>query len=553
MRAPTSLGRGPARMPMRQRSNMGSRTSQGSSMPAPVGGWDAVSPLAKMPPDRAIVLDNWFPQPGYIEVRNGHQTHAAGMGTGPVETLMAYNGLTDASSKLFAVANNSIYDITTSGMVGAASVSGLSTNRWQYVNFTNASNLHYLWCCSGVDTPQYYDGSSWATPTITGTGISSSDFINVCVHKNRLWFCISGTMNAAYLAVDAIQGAATKFPLGSIMSKGGYLVTIATWTHDAGNGPDDYIVFMSSRGQAAVYSGTDPGSDFALVGVYDMGSPLGYRCLTKVAGDLAFVGIDGVLPFSLARAQDRGAAATVAITANINNAMNAAARSYGTNFGWELVPYPKGTRAILNVPIQENQTQHQYVMNTLTGAWCRFTGMNANCWVVFQDDLYFGGNEGAVYQADTTAMDQGQPIDAIGQGAYSFYGNRGNSKEFRMIQPSITTDSNTIPAIGLSTDFKDNAILGTPSSASTASALYDTAIYDTDVYPVESRNVSNWTGISGVGQAASIHFRVKTGLESGVSLWDEAVWGEYWSLSTQGETVMRLNGFNVIYEVGEFL
>jgi len=536
---------------MRQRSNMGSRTSQGSSMPAPVGGWDAVSALSKMPPDRAIVLDNWFPQPAYVEVRKGYQAHATEMGTSPVETLMAYNGLTDASSKLFAVTNGSIYDVTTSGMVGAADVSGLSSNRWQYVNFTNASGTHYLWACSGSDNPRHYNGSTWATPSITG--VSASDFINVTVHKGRLWFCIAGTMNAAYLASDAVSGAATKFPLGTIMGKGGFLVSIATWTHDAGNGPDDYIVFMSSRGQAAVYSGTDPGSNFALVGVYDMGSPLGYRCLTKVAGDLAFVGIDGVLPFSLARAQDRGAAATVAITATINNAMNAAARSYGTNFGWELVAYPKGTRAILNVPIQENQLQHQYVMNTLTGAWCRFTGMNANCWVVFRDDLYFGGNSGAVYQADITAMDGSSPIEAIGQGAYSYYGNRGNSKEFRMIQPSITTDSNTNPAIGLSTDFKDNAVLGTPSSATTSSAVYDSAVYDTAVYPIESRNISNWTGISGVGQAASIHFRVKTGYESSVSLWGEALWDDEWSLSTSGETVMRLNGFNVIFEVGEFL
>ena len=41
--------------------------AQGVPIPAPVGGWDAISPLANMPVDRAVVLDNWIPRPGWIE------------------------------------------------------------------------------------------------------------------------------------------------------------------------------------------------------------------------------------------------------------------------------------------------------------------------------------------------------------------------------------------------------------------------------------------------------------------------------------------------------
>lgn len=532
---------------------MGSRTSDGASIPAPVGGWDAVSPLANMPPDRAVVLDNWFPQPGYINVRRGHSFHASGMGSGVVDSLLPYNGLTDASSKLFAVTGGSIYDATSTGAATVSSVTGLSSNRLQYVNFTNASGTHYLWSCSGADSPNMYNGSAWSQPAITG--ITASDIINVNVHKNRLWFILRDSMNAAYLATDAVSGAASKYPLGTIMGKGGYLVAMGTWTHDAGSGPDDFAVFVSSKGQAAVFQGTDPSSSstWELVGVYDMGSPIGYRCLTKVAGDIALIGVDGVLPFSAARGQDRGAAASVAITANINNAMNTSARSYASNFGWELTPYPKGTMAILNVPIQEGVLQYQYVMNTLTGAWCRFTGMNANCWTVFRDRLFFGGNSGVVFEADIGGMDVGDPIDAQGQTAYNYFRSRGRQKEFKLIQPLVTTDSPTNPAIGLSTDFKDNAVLGTPESAGIATALYDDAIYDADVYPVESRNVSNWTAAPGLGQCASVHFRARTGTEN-AALWGDALWGvDAWTDSTGGETIVQLNGFNVIYETGEFL
>ena len=527
--------------------------AQGTSLPAPTGGWDAVNSLADMPEDRAVVLDNWVPYPDDVRVRRGSQPHATGLGSGVVESLLVYNGLTNATSKMFAGANSRIYDVTSSG-AASASVTGLSNNRWQSTNFTLSGGTHYLWACNGADDPRAYNGSSWVTPSISG--ITAADIINVNVHKNRLWFVLKDTMKAAYLNTDSFQGTATPFNLGSVLGKGGFLVSMGTWTQDAGSGPDDFAVFLSSRGQAAIYQGTDPASasTWSLVGVFDLGAPIGRRCLTKVAGDLALVNIDGVLPLSKALGVDRGAVAQVAITANINNAMNEAAREYKDNFGWELTPYPKGTMAILNVPLIEGQTQHQYVMNTLTGAWCRFTGMNANCWAVFRDNLYFGGNDGIVRQADTTALDGIEPVDAIGQQAYNYYKSKGQLKRWTGIQPLITTDSSSRPSIGISTDFKDNATLGTPVASSIAAAVYDDAVWDTDLYPVESRSVADWTTLSGTGQCASIHFRARTGRESGLSTWGDAQWGvDVWSASTSGDVEVKLNGFNVIFERGGFL
>jgi hypothetical protein len=232
--------------------------------------------------------------------------------------------------------------------------------------------------------------------------------------------------------------------------------------------------------------------------------------------------------------------------------MNEAARLYKGNFGWELTPYAKGTMAILNVPVQEGGAQQQYVMNTITGAWCKFTGMAANTWVVFKDNLYFGGNDGKVYQADTGAIDVATPITATGQGAYNFYDTPGRLKQWKLIQPLITTDTDNRPAIGLSTDFRDNALLGTPSSTTTAQAVYDTAVYDTDVYAIEGRAVADWTGISGVGQCASIHFRARTTVAA-QAVYDTAIYNtDVYGVDT-GDVVMRLNGFNVIHEQGGFL
>lgn len=526
----------------------GSQFAGGASIKPPVGGWDAVSPLADMPDDRAPLLDNWFPQPGYVEVRRGHQVFADTTEIGPVESLMVWNGLTAATSKMFACGSETVYDITAGGY--AVSEFSCTNNRWQWVNFTTAGGK-FLWMCNGADDPRHYNGTVWATPAITG--ITPTDIINVNAHKNRLWFILKDSTKAAYLATSAVAGAATEFQLGGFLSRGGYLVAMGTWTRDGGAGEDDLAVFISSRGQCIVYQGTDPASasTWSMIGVFDLGSPIGYRCFTKVAGDLALINIDGVLPLSQALHTDRGAASAIAITANINNAMNAAARSYSANFGWQLTPYPKGTMAILNVPIIEGESQHQYVMNTLTGAWCRFTGWDANCFVVFRDALYFGGNSGLISLADYSSMDQSDQVDAIGQTAYNYFSSRGALKQWNLIQPLVTTDSDVTPSIGLSTDFADNAVLSTPISADTESALYDDAIYDTDVYPQEARNTANWTGVTGVGQAASVHFRARTGRESGLAIWGLGTWGvSSWSLPITGDVTVRLNGFNVNYERG---
>lgn len=521
------------------RPNPGRRqVAKGKSIPAPVGGWDAVSALADMPEDRAVALENWFPSTTDVRVRRGHQIHGTGMGSTVVDTLMVYNGLTVATSAMFAITNSTIYDVSASGAASATTETGLANNRWQYVNYTTSGGK-YLWACNGTDAPRHYNGSVWAQPVITG--ITAAEIVNVNGHKNRLWFVMKDSTKAAYLATGAIAGAATTFELGGLFTQGGYLVAMATWTRDGGSGTDDLAVFISSRGQAAVYAGTDPASasTWELIGVYDVGPPIGYRCFTKVGADLMLLNLDGVLPLSKGLALDRAAQSQVTITLNINSAMNEAARSYKGNFGWELTPYAKGTMAILNVPIQEGNSQQQYVMNTITGAWCKFTGMNFNCWAVYKDNLYGGGNAGVVYQADTSGIDVSTPIDAIGQGAYNYYGLRGILKQWKLLQPLLTTDSDVVPAIGLSTDFRDNASLGTPSLAAITAALYDDAVYDEDVYAVESRTVANWTSIGGVGQCASIHFRARTGDSESPSL--------------TGDIVMRLNGFNVTYEAGGFL
>lgn len=524
----------------------------GSSIPAPVAGWDASSPLANMKPDRAVMLENWFPEPGYVRIRRGFVRHAFGMPDAPVESLMPYHGV--SSGDLFAACDDAIYDVTASGAVDSAVQSSLSNARWQHTNFTTSGG-HFLWICNGADAARYYNGSTWANVSLSTA--DASDIVNVSAHKKRLWLTQNDSTEARYLGLEAVTGDDTGFEFGSLFTQGGYLMATATWTLDAGDGPDDYFVAISSRGQLAVYRGDDPSSldTWALVGVFNLGAPIGRRCWTRVGGDLALISIDGVLPLSKAISFDRSAVERVTLTRSIENEMNIAARSFRDNFGWELMPYAKGTMAILNVPKVEGDQQEQFVMNTLSGAWCRFTGINANCWAVFNDRLFFGGNDGRVNEADMGGSDFGAAINAVGRTAYNYFNSRGQLKRWTMLQPLMTTDVETNPALGIATDFRDNAELATPEAVSTPKALWDSFVWDQGIWATTERVSTRWTAVNGLGQCAAIEFRSVSGTEGGsAGVWGFSEWGEgQWGLGNEGEVTVQINGFNVIYERGGFL
>lgn len=526
----------------------------GASVPAPIEGWDAVSPISAMSPKRAIRLINWFPQPDWVEPRKGFSRHSD-TGTGePVETLAAYHGLTE--DKLFAWSDGSIFDVTSRSDALITTVTGLTNSRAQFVNFATTGG-NFLWTCNGADAPNYYNGTTWAQPTITGD-IASDEIVDVEAFKNRLWFVGNNSSDAYYLPVDSIQGAATVYPLGGIWTLGGYLTSIGTWSVDAGNGPQDYIAFVSSRGQVAIYGGSDPAdpTDFNLVGVFSLGAPVGRRCLTRVGSDLAVISIDGVYPLSKAMIFERAAVVKATMTERIQRVMNQSARLYQDHFGWQLISYPRGTRAILNVPISEGVEQQQYVMNTLNGAWCQFTGMNANCWELLLDDPYFGGNDGIVYQADVGSQDHNQILRADMMTAFNYFNMRGNQKRWTMCRPLITTDQQVTPGLALNVDYKNDAPISVQSTTEAIGAKWDESLWDDSEWGGEITTQSIWQSISGIGYCASIRMVVDINpspLQD--ALWGEALWGiSLWGGEVPGAGLtLQVNSFDILMEKGAFV
>lgn len=489
------------------------------SLPAPVGGWNARDSIADMDEKDAITLRNWFPTASDVLLRKGIDDYATGIGTPSeqVESLMAYS-TPGGTAELYAAAGTSFYDVSAAGAVGAAVVTGLTNARWYHTNFTNSSGDSYLTCFNGADNPQYWDGSSWtaitgvSTPAITG--VTTTGLIFPWQHKRRMWVIESATLKAWYLPVDAVGGAASALDLSGIAKHGGFLMCGATWTIDGGEGMDDYWVAVTSEGEVIVYKGTDPSdaSTWALVGVWKLGRPLGRRCLVKYAGDLLYAAEDGLWPLSRALISAQ-VNPRVALTDKIVNAVNGAATTYYSNFGWQVIFYPQAPFILLNVPVTEGMNQVQYVMNTITGAWCDFSDWEANCWELFAGALYFGGN-GAVVKAWSGFDDNGSNVDGLASQAFNYFGSRGRRKRFLQARPIISTNGTPTAAFGVNTDYQEGDPTGTLTFSGVSYALWGVSKWGVGLWGTGLYAFKNWLGITGVGMCASPRLKVASaGLE----------------------------------------
>jgi hypothetical protein len=341
------------------------------------------------------------------------------------------------------------------------------------------------------------------------TGQNSNTFAYVNLFKERLYFVEENSLSFWYLPVDSINGAVTEFPLGGIFKRGGYLQAMGTWTIDAGYGVDDLAVFVTSNGEVAVYKGSDPSdpNDWSLVGIWNIGQTFARKCVFKFGGDILLLTQDGLVPLS-AGLQSTRLDPRVNITDKIFFAISQAADLYSANYGWQMNYLAKYNMLIVNIPITTGS--EQYVMHNITKSWGRFTGVNANCWEMSGNDMYFGGN-GYVARFYDSFSDDGANINAFVQQAYSYFDTRGQQKRFTMVRPILQTD-NGLPTVlcGISTDYETvdltSQISFNPNTLDVG--VWDTALWDDANWGGALITTKIWQGVTGIGYAGSISLNV---------------------------------------------
>ena len=456
----------------------------------------------------------------YVNIANagGHYLSAVN----GIDAALIYDG-TDwikvaTTSTVFGI--TSITRVATLATLTTSAPHTLATNN--QVTIAGAApaafNGTFVITVTGTNTFTYVMASTPATNATTVgsytvalyiTGINSNDFINVNLFKNRLYYIQKNSLSFWYLPTDSIGGVATEFDLGGIARRGGYLQAMGTWTIDAGQGADDYAVFVTNMGEVIVYNGIDPSdpNNWALKGVWQVGQTFNRKCFLKWSGDLLLLTQDGLVPLASALQSSR-LDPRVNITDKIFYAISQAVTQYSTNFGWQIMYYASPNMLLINIPATTG-TQ-QFVMHTISKAWASFSGINATCFELHNQSLYFGGNE-FVGQYWNGYSDNGSNINASVQQAYSYFDSTGQLKRFTLVRPTFQTD-NGAPSVlcGINVDFDYQNQLGSVAfnPASTALGTWDNAIWDTATWGGLLSINRIWQGVTGLVFAAGINMSI---------------------------------------------
>ena len=349
-------------------------------------------------------------------------------------------------------------------------------------------------------------GAPVVTPVINAaiTGATPSTFTHVNAFKNRLFFIPNNSLTAYYLPVNSIGGTASALNFDSLFTRGGYLVAMGTWTVDGGYGLDDYAIWITSEGQVAVYRGTDPSlaTTWALVGIYQLGVPIGRKCFQKYGGDLLAITKEGLAPLTKALISS-AVTDRMMLTDNIQHTVSDYTTLYGANAGWQILLYPEENALLLNVPLSTT-TSYQLVMNTISGAWSQFKSWNAASWERHQGAIYFSTGTN-VALAWTGNQDNGQPISFEALQSFHYAGSPSQVKQVKMLRPLLSVDGTPNVLLGVNADFDTTTPVGIPSFTQTSAAVWDTATWDAAYWTGDAAIKRDWQTAFAMGYCFAAH------------------------------------------------
>lgn len=276
----------------------------------------------------------------------------------------------------------------------------------------------------GVSTTLF--GAITGTKT-DGSPLLTSDFSYIWTYKNRIFFILKDSLDAAYLPVDNLTGAATILPMGAEFSLGGKLFIGSQWSMSAGDGLQESCIFVTDEGEVSVYNGINPESDWDKNGRYQIGKPRGPKAFIRAGGDVIFATSIGFVPLSQAVQIDFSVLAGSAVSYPIEVAWNEAVQTR-TTAAWDAIIWPEKQMVLVSLPTENEQSPTMFVTNARTGAWAPFTGWSGTCFEIFQGRLFFGSQNGKVVEAWVTGLDQGLPYTATYVPLFTDFGDSGAQK-----------------------------------------------------------------------------------------------------------------------------
>ena len=488
--------------------------AQNFTFPAPIRGIIENENVSTPQSGGAQRLDNWFCTPTGIRMRYGSQKVATVASGSPVRSLFKY--VDGTQEVLFAATESAVFDITSPAnpnTIPAASRSGLSSGDFSTAAFQTAGG-YFLMTANGTDPVAYYDGSAWITPTITG--VTSASLSAVWAYGSRLFFVEKGSLFVWYLPTDSIAGTANSVSLAGTFQKGGSILFGASWSTDSGSGLDDRCVIVSDQGEVAVFQGRDPSSasNWSVVGVYEIGRPLGKNAFFNAGGDLVIATELGLVPLSVAVNKDPAVLTLSAVSRQIAPSWrNEITRR--RSVPWNIAKWEAGGLLFVAMPSPDTAIPaYAYVASLETGAWSRVTGWDMRSVAIFNDRVYFGTNAGTVHLADVGGSDDGFPYSATALYLADPVGAQGATKTLVQMRAVFRSSVAFAPQAGALVDY-GTTLPAPPSAASTAvaSSLWDVSSWDVALWDVagSKRITAKWVSIGETGFVVAPYIQITSG------------------------------------------
>ena len=380
-------------------------TVQVTSVPASVGGVNALDSLMQMPGEDCIYTFNMMPVEYGMRLRKGYREWATGS-VGDVRTVVTFEDNTAdvANDRMWSVTENGIYNTTLFNTTAPVqdvvfSLQGEASGYGVQAEFTNDAGEHYLFYADGLNgLHQYENATGWALPVsgIADTdwyylppggtdpadrvGFPIEDIAFVMVHKLRIWVILENSSDAWYLPTAAVSGKLTKFTFGAKMDHGGNLMGLWTWTLDGGDGVDDYLVGMSRGGDVIVYRGDDPeitpespsvaGGPWTIVGSWFLGEvPESRRIAVSQGSELYMLSTYGLTSLRDLLSGSNANINSDSPSAKVNRFLRADIKEGKDRREWAINVHPADGFLQIVTPEPSNTPYVQYNQNLSTNAW----------------------------------------------------------------------------------------------------------------------------------------------------------------------------------------
>jgi len=391
------------------------QSSQPMVYSAPINGLVTTISISEASEGSASISTNWIPTMKGMRIRGGSLRKAILVNPAPVGSMFSYKFGT--VQKMFAATTDAIYDVSsppTPPATTPVSLGGMTSGEWTTFQHTTTGGS-FLCAFNGTDPRQVYDGTTWGVaPAITFTdGTTSSQIGSAFLFKQRQFLIKSGTMDAYYLGVNSIGGAAAVFPLGGVLKKGGGLLTGFAWSLESGDGPSALCCFVSTEGEVAVYEGDDPSvaTSWSLKGVYSIGRLLGKNAFIQAGGDMLIATVSGLVPLASVFKRSSDTLSLDLISRPIDEEWRRCAAVM--SFGWSLSHWPERGLIFVSFPFTSAEPDTSFVLNIKTGKWSMISNWRARAYGSIQGSLFFGDANGVIWAGDVTGGDDGQPFKAV--------------------------------------------------------------------------------------------------------------------------------------------